>query len=237
MPDGIAFIHWDSYAHGLDGRGFFAAEPLTFSSRQARLHEIGSGGRLWLVSRHPTDAQYYFAAVLAIVGHGNNAADSATRANYGEYSVVADRSRSLDLAQRFPADGLLRALHFESGKAINFGASVGQALQTIRLLGQSDELILDEALNRVDGNEPSTLETPFGLWTKCDAVFTRYFLKNWTANHQRLAFLLYDSPPILSMGAPVFIHSDKSLRLVASFRGSQYVSGYKPTCDANERID
>ena len=80
------------------------------------------------------------------------------------------------------------------------------------------------------------LNAPFGLWTKCDAVFADYFWRNWQARRQPLAFLLYDSPPFLPPGAPVFIHSDKNLRLLAAYRGSQFVTGYKPTCDANERI-
>ena len=236
MADAIAFIQWDSYAEGTGGSGFFAAEPLTFNSRQERLHSVSVGGRLWLVSRHPADGQYYFVAVLRVAEHRRNEANTTIAANYGEYSIVADRSRSIDLAQRFPADGLLRALQFESGKAIKFGASVGQSLQTIRLLSASDEHVVDATLRRVDGGDAAALESPFGLWTKCDAVFARYFSKNWRSNRQRLAFLLYDSPPILPTGAPIFIHSDKNLRLLASFRGSQYVAGYKPTSDADERI-
>src|SRR4029077_6636304 len=138
-------------------------------------------------------------------------------------SLCPHRHRSIDLAQRFPADGLLRALQFESGKAIKFGASVGQSLQTIRLLSASDERVLDAALRRVDGGDSAALESPFGLWTKCDAGIARYFSKNWRRNQKRLAFLLYASSPLRASGAPVFIHSDKNLRLLASFRGSQYV--------------
>ena len=57
MADAIAFIQWDSYAEGTEGRGFFAAKPLTFNSRQERLHNVSVGGRLWLVSRNPADGQ------------------------------------------------------------------------------------------------------------------------------------------------------------------------------------
>lgn len=236
MADAIAHIQWDSFAEGTEGCGFFATEPLTFNSRQERLHSVSEGKRLWLVSRHPADGQSYFVAVLRVTGHRRNETNTTIAASYREYSIVADRSRSIDLAQRFPADGLLRALQFDSGKPIKFGASIGQSLQTIRLLSVSDERVLDAALSRIDAGDAAALESPFGLGTKCDAVFARYFSKNWRANQTRLAFLLYDSPPILPTGAPVFIHSDKNLRLLASFRGSQYVGGYKPTSDADERI-
>jgi hypothetical protein len=236
MADGIAFIQWNNFVSGVDACGFFSADPLVFSSRQDRLHKVDVGSRLWLVSRDPSNSQHYFVAVLKVEQHQRNEVGSPLADSYGEYSIVADRNGSIDLGQRFPADGLLRALKFESGKAIKFGASIGQSLQTIRLLSASDERVLNAALRRVDGGDAAALELPFGLWTKCDAVFANYFSKNWRANGQRLAFFLYDSPPILPNGAPVFIHSDKNLRLLASFRGSQYVTGYKPTADANERI-
>src|SRR5579884_3085211 len=74
-----------------------------------------------------------------------------------------------------------------------------------------------------------------GLWTKCDAVFADYFLKNWRERQHPLAFLLYDPPPALHEGAPVIIHSDKALRLIATFRGSQFIAGYKPAVDQAER--
>jgi len=80
------------------------------------------------------------------------------------------------------------------------------------------------------------MDSPFGLWTKCDAVFADYFLTNWDARREALAFQLYDSPPVLQAGAPVFIHSDRLLRLVARFREAQYVAGHKQTVDADERI-
>jgi hypothetical protein len=51
-----------------------------------------------------------------------------------------------------------------------------------------------------------------------------------------LAFLLYDPPPVLPAGAPVFIHSDKNLRLLASFCESQFVAGHKKTIEASERV-
>ena len=67
-------------------------------------------------------------------------------------------------------------------------------------------------------------------------MFANYFLKNWETNRAPLAFLLYDSPPVLAPGAPVFIHSDKNLRLLATFRESQFVAGHKNTVEPAERV-
>jgi hypothetical protein len=46
---------------------------------------------------------------------------------YGEFAVLAERSRSHDLRARFPAEGLLRALEFETGRPIKHGANIGQS--------------------------------------------------------------------------------------------------------------
>ena len=87
---------------------------------------------------------------------------------------------------------------------------------------------------------PKTTPRPLtgiaGLWTKCDSVFADYFLKNWSRRREPLAFLLYDPPPALRAGSPVFIHSDKNLRLLARFREAQFVAGYKPTIEPDERL-
>ena len=235
MASAIAFIQWDNYTNGLDGRGFFAADPLTFNSRQERLHLLGVDDRLWLVSRCPEDQQYYFIGVLHIAELRRNPSNSPLAHAYGEFAVVAERAHSRDLGKQFPAEGLLRAFEFDSRKPIKFGSSLGQSLQTIRVLTPHDERILEAALHRVTGGEVPLLDTPFGLWTKCDAVFADYFLKNWQARREPLAFMLYDSPPMLLTGAPVFIHSDKNLRLLASFRESQLVAGYKQTIEPMER--
>ncbi len=236
MADVIAFIQWDSYADGINGSGFFKAEPLTFSSRQERLHKLGIRENLWLVSRCPDDGQHYFVAVLRVAELRRNPLDSSLAKSYGEFSIVADPSRSYDFGRKFPGEGLLRALQFESGTPIKFGASIGQSLQTIRVLSTADERALEVAFDRLVVGDTAALESPFGLWTKCDGVFAEYFWENWQAKQQPLAFLLYDSPPAIPEGAPVFIHSQKNLRLLAMFRGSQYVTGYKPTTDAVERL-
>lgn len=236
MASAIAFIQWDSYAKGLDGRGYFAADPLTFNSRQERLHTLAPDDRLWLVSRCPDDQQYYFVGVLHIAALQRNPPNSPLAQAFGEFAIIADRTRSRDFGRKFPAEGLLRAFEFDSRKPIKFGASIGQSLQTIRMLAPSDERVLEAALHRIMDGEAPLLDAPFGLWTKCDAVFADYFLKNWQVRREPLAFLLYDSPPVLPVGAPVFVHSDKNLRLLASFRESQFVAGHKQTVESSERI-
>jgi hypothetical protein len=155
---------------------------------------------------------------------------------FGEFALVADPHRSRDFGRAFPAEGLLRVFAFDSGKGIRVGASLGQSLQTIRFLSDRDECVLQAVASRVAKGEPAVLDIPFGLWTKCGGVFAEYFLRNWTARQEPMAFLLYDSPPVLPRGAPVFIHSEKNLRIVASFVGSEFVVGYKPSADTNERI-
>jgi hypothetical protein len=51
-----------------------------------------------------------------------------------------------------------------------------------------------------------------------------------------LAFLLYDPPPALRPGSPIFIHSNKTLRLLARYLEGQFVAGHKSTADQEERI-
>lgn len=235
MPSAIAFIRWDNYTYGEDGQGFFEANPLTFNSRQERLHALKPDDKLWLVSRCPDDQQYYFVSVLWVASIHHNSPSSNLAQQFGRYAIVVDRTRSLDLGKKFPAEGLLRALEFESSKPIKYGSSIGQSLQTIRILTPSDELVLETALSRIMGKK-GALEDPVSLWTKCDSEFAGYFLKNWQATRKPLAFLLYDSPPVVPAGAPVFIHSNKKIRLIASFRTSQFVSGHKQTVEPSERI-
>jgi hypothetical protein len=235
MPSGVIFMQWESYRSPDGASVFFRHDPLTFNSRQDRLHELSPGDRLWLVSRCPHDQQYYFIATLAIRDLKRNEADSP-EAQFGQYSVIADRAKSYDFGTRFPADGLLRALEFESGKPIKYGASIGQSLQTLRFLTDNDERVLIRQSERLMACTDQTPDAPFGLWTKCDRIFAEYFLKNWMARHEPLAFLLYDPPPALRSGAPIFIHSDKNLRLIANFRRGEFVAGHKWTAAPEERI-
>jgi hypothetical protein len=124
----------------------------------------------------------------------------------------------------------------DTGWPIKYGSSIGQSLQTLRLIDPADERILDAALGDLGKGEAVPLAGSAGLWTKCDSVFADYFLKNWSSRREPLAFLLYDPPPALRPGAPVFIHSDKNLRLLARFREAQFVAGYKPTIEPDERL-
>lgn len=156
--------------------------------------------------------------------------------SYGQYAVIAHRVGSYDLQRRFPAEGLLRSLAYETGKPIKHGASVGQSIQAIRFVNQADTILLNYCLNRVlIGLEPQP--GICGLWTKCDKVFADYFVANWEARRVPQAFLLFDSPPTLPIGAPVFVHSNQYLRLLARFRESQHVAAYKRTNEADERIE
>jgi hypothetical protein len=236
MAAGVIFIQWDSYTGGTDRRPFFAEDTLTFNTRQERLHQLTTGDRLWLVSRCPDDGQYYFVAVLGVAEQLRNPPGSEKASLFGEYAILADRSRSQDLGRRFPAEALLRAFTFETGRPIRYGASIGQSLQTLRLLDAGDERLLNAALDALGKGDGPPYTVPCGLWTKCDSVFADYFLKNWKERRQPLAFLLYDPPPSLKAGSPVFIHSDKSLRLLARFRGGEYIAGHKLTVEADERI-
>jgi len=125
---------------------------------------------------------------------------------------------------------------FETGRPIQYEASIGQSLQTLRPLDPGDERVLNAALDALQNGESPPHATACGLWTKCDGVFADYFLTNWTQRCEALAFQLYDPPPSLRAGAPVFIHSDKSLRLLARFREGQFVAGHKQTVEAQERV-
>jgi hypothetical protein len=236
MAAAITFIQWHSYIGGPDEPPFFSYDPLTFNTRQERLHRLAAGDRLWLVSRCPDDAQYYCIGALVIAEISRNLPGGDLAARYGEYAILADRANSHDFGKRYPAEGLLRALTFETGKPIRYGASIGQSLQTLRLLDKADERVLDAGLAAITNRESPPDATPSALWTKCDSVFADYFLRNWSERRAPLAFLLYDPPPTLRPGAPVFIHSDKNLRLLSRFCEGQYVAGHKLTVDAEERF-
>jgi hypothetical protein len=234
MPDAICFIGWDSYVAGRDGRGFFAQEPLSFNSAQQRLHQAEIGDHVWLVSRHPDDKQYYIVAVLRVAEQRRNDPAREVGSSYGEYGIIADRSGSYDLSRRFPAEVLLRSLAYESGRPIQHGANVGQSIQAIRFVTEVDAIVLNHCLSRVLYGleaQPGLV----GLWTKCNRVFADYFTLNWRTRRLPQAFLLYDSPPSLPVGAPVFIHSEQCLRLLARFRRADYVASYRRTTESAEQ--
>jgi hypothetical protein len=188
------------------------------------------------VSRCPDDGQFYFVAALLIAQFTRSPPGSEKAALFSEHGIVADPSRSLNLGRRIPAEGLLRAFLFETGKPIKYGASIGQSLQTLRFLGAGDEGVRNAALDALQKGEGPLHAAPWGLWTKCASVFADDFLTNWMQRREPLAFLLYDPPPSQGIGSPVFIHSYKSLRLLARFREGQFVAGHKHTVEAEERI-
>lgn len=229
-------MHWENYVSGTVQRGFFDTDLISFNSHQERLHRLAPGDRLWLVSRNPEDGQYYFIAALTIAKLCHNSPESEKGRAFGEYAVECDRVQSLDLRQTFPAEGLLRAFVFETNRPVKYGANIGQSLQTLRILAESDEKVLNSALTRVLTRSPTCEESACGLWTKCDKVFADYFLHNWTSRHEPLAFLLYDPPPVVQSGMPVFIHSDKGLRLIARFISREYIAGHKQTVENDERL-
>jgi hypothetical protein len=138
MAAGVLFMQWDSYVGGANGPAFFAEEPVTFNTRQERLHRLAVGDRLWLVSRCPDDGQYYFVAALQIAELIRNPPGSEKATLFGEYAILVDRSQSHDLGRQFPAEGLLRAFTFETARPIRCGASIGQSLWTSALLDRTN---------------------------------------------------------------------------------------------------
>jgi hypothetical protein len=235
MATAVVFMKWEHYQGDECRQGFFVQDPLTFNSRQERLHQLAPGDRLWLVSRCPDDGQYNFVASLFVAERACNPPGNEKAGEFGAFAVVLDRSQSHDLDCGFPAEGLLRAFVFETGQPIRYGASIGQSLQTLRFLDAADERILQVLLETVAAGNSRVQDTIGGLWTKCAGVFADYFLKNWLERREPLAFLLYDPPPALPEGSPVFIHSDENLRLVARFRVAHFVAGHKHTVEAEER--
>jgi hypothetical protein len=83
MAAGVIFMQWESYVGGKEVTALFKEEPLTFNSRQERLHRLAPGDRLWLVSRCPEDGQYYFVAVLTIAELTQNPPESEKGERYG----------------------------------------------------------------------------------------------------------------------------------------------------------
>ncbi len=161
MPSAILAIQWDNYSGTANAPGLFAIAPLAYNSRQSRLHDLNPGDKLWLVSRAPDNQQYYIVAVLTVAAHRHNEtpfsrdpegsaslASTPAPSTFGPYAILADPHTSHDLHRRFPAEGILRALTFDTGKPIRHGANLGQSLQTLRFLTPADEQLLDSALTR-----------------------------------------------------------------------------------------
>jgi hypothetical protein len=175
MACAVLCMQWDNYAGGGASGPLFAADLLTFNSRQERLHRLQPGDRLWLVARCPEDRQYYFVAALRVAGLKHNPPDSQEGQAFGPFAVAADRSASVDLGKRFPAEGLLRAFQFDPAKPIRHGANLGQFLQSLRLLDADDERVLDAVLGRVVSGKRWPFDGPFGL--RRDWSFARSLCK------------------------------------------------------------
>jgi len=237
MASAVVAIQWDNYAGSAGTTALFDQDPVTFNSRQDRLHTLSVGDTLWIVARCPDDRQYYFVARLPISAIRKNDAKSAVAQRFGEFSVVVSQNESVDMGRSCPADDLLRALTFENNRPIKYGANIGQSLQTMRILSALDEHILEETFDQLCVQKRPDSFQANGLWTKCDRVFSDYFVVNWRERREPLAFLLYDPPPTLPSGAPVFIHSDKHLRLIARYLSGLHIAGHKKTAEAVERID
>ena len=173
----------ESYIGASDRRPFFSEEPLTFNMRQERLHRLAAGDRLWLVSRCPEDGQYYFVAVLRIEQLIRNPPGSEKATLFGEYAIRATGPRATTLAKGSPPRDSSCAFTFETGRAIKYGASIGQSLQSLRLLDSSDERVLDAALGTIQRGESPPFVTSCGLWNEMCSVFAGYFLKNWHQCH------------------------------------------------------
>src|SRR5205814_1337559 len=155
-----------------------------------------------------------FVGVLVVESPRRNSPGSPDEVKFGPYSVIARSHESVDLGRNFPAEGILRALEFETDRPIKYGASLGQSLQSLRILKETDKAILENALSQSLAGERRIIDGLRGLWTKCDKVFASYFMRNWEARRQPVAFMLYDPPPAVPPQAPVFIHSDKAIRLI-----------------------
>src|SRR5690348_12454052 len=120
MASAVIAMQWENYA-GIQGEsGIFRRRPLNFNSKQERLARLGAGDRLWLVARCPQDHQYYFVGVLTIDRATENAVGSPAEIEFGRYTVIAREQESSDLRISMPAEGILRALLFESGQAIRY---------------------------------------------------------------------------------------------------------------------
>jgi len=145
----VIFMQWDSYVGGQGNSALFSQNPVTYNSRQERLHRLSPGDRIWIVSRCPEDRQYYFVGSLLVAALAQNTSESEKARLYGQYAILADRSQSPDLHKQVPAESLLRAFTFETDQPIKYGANIGQSLQTLRFLSESDERLLSTLLHSV----------------------------------------------------------------------------------------
>lgn len=239
MSDILAFVRWEEYLKRPDGLPLLGVDPVTFNSSQSRLHLVEPGERLWLVSRSPSDQQYYLVGLVRVKARGMNTPDSEEARRFGPYKVIGDKHESVDLQNRLPIADALRALSFSPSSPIKPGANIGQSIQTIRELSPDDIRFLVRLVEKALASPRHTAvfwNPVVALWTKCSGEYATRFLENWRFQQQAQAFLLYDAQPWLPVGAPVFVHADRRLTLVAKFSGSEAVNGYKPLYEENERV-
>ena len=191
----------------------FSSDPLTFNSKQERLHELAEGDRLWLVSRSPSNQQYYFVGSLFVREKKRNS----------PRAVKGGSSASLQLSQTDPgALTSVRAsqrkdcsghLSLNPGEPVKHGASIGQSLQTLRFLSPNDDEALEAAFTANENVFPVRRIRHAAFGRNVTACLQITFSRTGQRRREPLAFLLYDPPPVLAVGAPVFIHSDKVIRL------------------------
>lgn len=240
MSDLIAFIRWSEYEQRPDGYPFFGVDTVSFNSSQSRLHLAEPGDRVWLVSRNPSDQQYYLVGVLTVAFKEFNELGTLEYERFGQYRVTGKSSECVDLGLKLPIEDVIRSLSFEPVRPLAPDASIGQSIQTMRLLSKDDRFLLLRLLERIRSEadpkpERQVWNPVVGIWTKCSGAYARKFLENWQSSSTVQAFLLYDAQPFLPRRAPVFVHADAKLLLLARFAGSEVVRGYKPLYSEAER--
>lgn len=153
LVDLLAYWRWDNYVADIDeGAGFH------FNSNQPRLHGcLDLGDSLWLVSGVHREGGQAFPIVGRLVVRAKT--HNAPGYKYGRHRVWGDLERSRYFRADGPdASGLLRRLRFETEAPIR-GASIAQALQTMRALTPGDAALLD-AWCRDLAEEPRASRVP-----------------------------------------------------------------------------
>lgn len=134
--DLLAYWRWDNYVSDLDdGAGFH------FNSNQERLHTcLALGESLWIVTGMPATGGRAYPLVGRLVVRAKTR--NAPGYKYGRFRVWGDLERSRYFSAEGPdASPLLRTLRFDSDAPVK-GASIGQALQTMRGLAPGDTALL-----------------------------------------------------------------------------------------------
>ena len=131
----LAYWQWENYTED-------SGEPAQyhFSSKQKRLHsKLAEGDILWLITNRPCgkDRDYVLIARLVVESKAMNGPDY----KYGPYRINANRDKSIYFDRNGPdASALLFDVKFRSGNSMSARDKVGQALQTMRELTDTDNL-------------------------------------------------------------------------------------------------